>query len=82
MINLHFGTSNSLHKEKKTFHKQYLCGLLFSGNKKKTYTGQSILQVFFLYLKRNNSQTFELQRDTNCFGNVFIPCDNWRTSLS
>ena len=47
MINLHFGTSNCLRKEKKTFHKQYLCGLLFSGNKKKTYTGQSILQVFF-----------------------------------
>ena len=35
------------------FHKQYLFGLLFSRNPKKTHTGQSKLQNFLLGLKRN-----------------------------
>ena len=46
-------------KTKFSFHKQYLFGLLFSINAKKTHTGQSIIQTFLLPLRRNVSQTYK-----------------------
>ena len=41
-------------------HKQYLFGLLFSCNAKKTHIDQGILQAFLLCLKRSVSQTFKV----------------------
>ena len=47
-------------KAKFTSRKQYLFGLLFPRNAKKTHTEKDILQAFLLCLKRNVSQTFKV----------------------
>ena len=50
-------------KNKFSSHKQYVIGLLFSKNAKKSPKDPSILQTSLLYLKRNVSQTF---KNINC----------------
>ena len=56
--------------------KQYLFGLLFSRNTKKTHIDQIILQTFVLCLKWNASQTFTSGScniiDTTCFDECFL----------
>ena len=49
-----------MRKTKSTPNKQFLCGLLFYRNARKTHTDQSILQFFLLSLKINNSQTLSV----------------------
>ena len=82
-LNSHFGKSNYLQEIKFTSHKQYLFGRLFSRNANKTYTDQSTLQVFFLCIKRNDSQTFKSSSrkklfvrvhviDTTCYNECFL----------
>ena len=58
-------------KTKFTSHKQYLLGLLFSRNAKKTHTDQSMLQAFLACLKRNISQTFEISSCKKSFRSVY-----------
>ena len=77
-------------KTKLNFHKQYLFGLLFSRNVKKTHVDQIILQAFLLCLKRNVSQIFKSSsckkvfhkcvcyRNNLLWGMFFIPCDKWK----
>ena len=48
-----------IRKIKFTFNKQYLFGLLFSRNAKKTHTDQYILRAYLLCLKKTVSQTFK-----------------------
>ena len=82
-----------IEKTKFASHKQYLFGLLTYRNTKKTETDQSIPHVFFLCLKRNNSQTFESSGCKNPFPQCvcywcnllrwmfFVLCNNWKTLL-
>ena len=61
-----------------SLHKENLFAFLFSGNPKKTDTDQITLEVFLLYLKRNDSQ--KLQKvflqvyvfGTTCFDKCFL----------
>ena len=63
--------TNYLNIENKcTSHKQYLFGLLFSGNPKKTHTDQSIVQVFLLFEKKRLTN---LQKYSNC-EKPFLQC--------
>ena len=87
----HIGLNIYIWKTDFTSHKQYLLGLSFSRNAKKTQTGQAIPQAFLVCLKRNVSQTF---KSSSCKKIVskclyhwynllrwtfFIPSDNWKT---
>ena len=60
-----------------TFNKHYLLGCFFSRNAKETHTDQSTLQVFLLYLERNDSQTF---KSSSC-GKLFLQCVCYRYNL-
>ena len=59
-------------------HKQYLFGLLFRRNVKKTLADQSVSQTFLLYLKKTFPKCvyhwYNLLRWM-----FFIPCNNWKT---
>ena len=58
-----------------TFHNQYFFfrhHILFSRNAKETHTDQSILQCFFLSLKRKDSQTFKRSRRKKIFSSVYV----------
>ena len=59
-------------KKKISFHKQYLCSLLFSRNAKKPYKDQSMLQTFSLCLKSNIPQIFTISSHTT--KEVFPKC--------
>ena len=61
--NHYFNLNIYIWKSKFTSHKQYLFGLVFSGNAKKTHTEQSILQFSLLCLKRSDSHSF---KSSNC----------------
>ena len=76
-LNSHFGKSNYLQEIKFTSHKQYLFGRLFSRHANKTYTDQSTLQVFFLCIKRNDSQTFK----SSSRKKLFVQCACYRHNL-
>ena len=87
----HIRLNICIQKTKFSSHNQYLFGLLFSRNAKKTCTDQSILWTLLLGLKRNASQTFKSKSCKNVFPKsvyhwynfvpwmFFIPCDNWNT---
>ena len=45
-----------MQKNKFSSNKQYLCGLLFSGNLRRTDTDQCILHFLYSFVKRNDSQ--------------------------
>ena len=73
MINLHFGTSNYLHRKYKyTSRKQYSLGLFFSGNAKKIHTDQNIIQVHLLCLKANDLQTLKSSNCKKWFFSVYV----------
>ena len=73
MINLHFGTSNYLHRKSKyTSRKQYSLGLFFSGNAKKIHTDQNIIQVHLLCLKANDLQTLKISNCKKWFFSVYV----------
>ena len=81
------------YQTKFTSHKQYLCGLLFYRNVKRTHAGQTILYFFVLSPKRNDWQTFKCNRSNKPFLQCvcywydllrwmfFILCDNWKKLL-
>ena len=69
--NHYFNLNIYIWKSKFTSHKQYLFGLVFSGNAKKTHTEQSILQFSLLCLKRSDSQSF---KSSNCKENFSPVC--------
>ena len=46
------------------FHERYLFGLLFSGNRKKTHTKRSVLQL--VYILTENQRLKNLQKYSNC----------------
>ena len=81
-----------MEKNKFISHKQYLFGLLFSGNPKKDYTDWSSYTTSFFTLSEMKQLT-NLQKHgscekqlhvvgTSCFDNYFlVPYDNWKALL-
>ena len=89
----HIRLNICISKTKFFSHKQYLFGLLFCRDSKKTHIDQSILPTFLLCLKINVSQTLKGRSCKKVFPksvyhghNVprwmyFIPCDKWKSFL-
>ena len=59
-----------MQETKFTSLRQYLFGRLFPRNANKTHRDQSALQVLFICLKRNDSQTFKKAATKNFLSSV------------